>query len=165
VQLSDINGRSSIQTNIKKTKRDDATFENDVTETLGGKMISKPETKSNNRDERFLGETPKTKVRRKRTTTKEESSVESDLGERLVGSRVKVWWPLDKTFYAGVNFYDPLKKKHQVLYANGDEEIFNFQKKKKRTPELHSTGLSSSHPRRVGADIRLRPPITRVYGR
>ncbi|KAF5466855.1 hypothetical protein F2P56_016739 [Juglans regia] len=59
------------------------------------------------------------------------SSKKSDLGERLVGSSIKVWWPLDKMFYEGVvNFYDPVKKKHQVLYADGDEEILNLKKER-----------------------------------
>ncbi|XP_059456807.1 sister chromatid cohesion protein PDS5 homolog C-like isoform X3 [Corylus avellana] len=129
VGTMNINDRLSIQTNIKKRKRDDATCEKDGTGASGGKMISKSETKLNNRDKSVLEETPKTKVRRKHTTAKEESSVKPDLGARLVGSRIKVLWPLDKTFYEGVvNFYDPLKKKHQVLYADGDEEILNLQK-------------------------------------
>ncbi|XP_035548108.1 uncharacterized protein LOC108981395 [Juglans regia] len=60
-----------------------------------------------------------------------QSSKKSDLGERLVGSSIKVWWPLDKMFYEGVvNFYDPVKKKHQVLYADGDEEILNLKKER-----------------------------------
>ncbi|KAL0000518.1 hypothetical protein SO802_014299 [Lithocarpus litseifolius] len=31
--------------------------------------------------------------------------------------------------------------------------------------DFHSTGSSSSHPRRVGADTRHRPPIIHIYGR
>ncbi|KAE7997235.1 hypothetical protein FH972_001885 [Carpinus fangiana] len=130
VGAMNINDRLSIQTNIKKRKRGyDATSEKDGTGASGGKMMSKSETKLNNRKKSFLEEPTKTKVRGKHTTAKEESSVKPDLGARLVGSRIKVLWPLDKMFYEGVvNFYDPLKKKHQVLYADGDEEILNLQK-------------------------------------
>ncbi|XP_062155021.1 sister chromatid cohesion protein PDS5 homolog C-like isoform X5 [Alnus glutinosa] len=117
VGTMNINDRLSIQTNIKKRKRDDTTSEKDVTGASGGKMISKSGTKLNNRDKSCLEESPKTKVRRKYTTVKVESSVKPDLGKQLVGSRIKVLWPLDKTFYEGVvNFYDPLKKKHQAWF-------------------------------------------------
>ncbi|GAY55489.1 hypothetical protein CUMW_164590 [Citrus unshiu] len=51
------------------------------------------------------------------------------LNEQLVGSRIKVWWPMDETFYKGVvENYDPIKKKHRILYADGDEEILNLKK-------------------------------------
>ncbi|XP_041020647.1 uncharacterized protein LOC121262297 isoform X2 [Juglans microcarpa x Juglans regia] len=128
---SAMNSRSSIRMFIKKRKRDNATYEKDNTEASNRKTISKSASKSTNRDASCLEETSKTKLRRKHTATKEKSSKKSDLGERLVGSSIKVWWPLDKMFYEGVvNFYDPVKKKHQVLYADGDEEILNLKKER-----------------------------------
>ncbi|KAG2611293.1 sister chromatid cohesion protein PDS5 homolog A-like isoform X2 [Panicum virgatum] len=49
----------------------------------------------------------------------------------LVGHRIKVWWPLDKRFYGGVvQSYDSSKKKHTVLYDDGDVEVLNLAKEK-----------------------------------
>ncbi|AQK83830.1 binding [Zea mays] len=49
----------------------------------------------------------------------------------LVGHRIKVWWPLDKRFYEGaVQSYDSSKKKHRVLYDDGDVEVLNLAKEK-----------------------------------
>jgi hypothetical protein len=58
-------------------------------------------------------ETPKSHPTRRRTVRKE---VESDgFGEDLVGKRVNIWWPLDKTFYEGViDSYCTRKKMHRV---------------------------------------------------
>nr|GMD45689.1 chaperone protein ClpB4, mitochondrial [Ipomoea batatas] len=59
--------------------------------------------------------------------------------ESLVGSKVKVWCPLNSVFYEGViESFDHVKKKHkqmnssftsnQVLYTRGDEEELNLKK-------------------------------------
>ncbi|XP_071690132.1 uncharacterized protein [Rutidosis leptorrhynchoides] len=45
-------------------------------------------------------------------------------GENLVRRRIKVWWPLYGAYYAGVvESFDPIKRKHKVLYDDGDEEL------------------------------------------
>ncbi|KAF5453295.1 hypothetical protein F2P56_028207 [Juglans regia] len=129
MNVDGMNDKSLIQLVIKKRKRGDVPSKQDISETSGSKMISKSATKSTNRDDSYLEETSKSKLKRMRTTGKKESSEKSDLDEQLVGSRIKVWWPLDKMFYEGVvNSYDPVKKKHQVLYADGDEEVLNLKK-------------------------------------
>ncbi|KAL9250950.1 Sister chromatid cohesion protein PDS5 homolog C-like protein [Drosera capensis] len=47
----------------------------------------------------------------------------------LVGCRVKVWWPKDKTYYEGVVAeFDASKMKHRIEYDDGDEEILNLRK-------------------------------------
>ncbi|XP_058112533.1 sister chromatid cohesion protein PDS5 homolog A-like isoform X3 [Magnolia sinica] len=47
----------------------------------------------------------------------------------LVGCRVKVWWPIDKQFYEGVvQSYNPGKKKHVILYNDGDVEVLQLDK-------------------------------------
>ncbi|XP_031101929.1 uncharacterized protein LOC116005831 [Ipomoea triloba] len=47
----------------------------------------------------------------------------------LVGSKVKVWCPLNSVFYEGViESFDDVKKKHKVLYTRGDEEELNLKK-------------------------------------
>ncbi|KAK9690495.1 hypothetical protein RND81_09G131900 [Saponaria officinalis] len=47
----------------------------------------------------------------------------------LVGSRIKVWWPLDRRYYEGtITSYDASVRKHRVDYDDGDEEILNLRK-------------------------------------
>nr|CAB3467823.1 unnamed protein product [Digitaria exilis] len=58
-------------------------------------------------------------------------STNDSSGRDLVGHRIKVWWPLDKRFYGGiVQSYDSSKKKHTVLYDDGDIEVLNLAKEK-----------------------------------
>ncbi|XP_047317531.1 sister chromatid cohesion protein PDS5 homolog A-like isoform X2 [Impatiens glandulifera] len=47
----------------------------------------------------------------------------------LIDCRIKVWWPMDKKFYHGViKSYDDEKKKHVVLYDDGDVEVLQLDK-------------------------------------
>ncbi|GJV33394.1 sister chromatid cohesion protein PDS5 homolog B-like protein isoform X1 [Tanacetum coccineum] len=49
----------------------------------------------------------------------------------LIGRRIKVWWPMDKSFYEGlVKSYDHQKKKHVVLYNDGDVEVVRLDKER-----------------------------------
>ncbi|KAF9688891.1 hypothetical protein SADUNF_Sadunf01G0035000 [Salix dunnii] len=117
---------SSVPTGTKKRRLLDGTSDEDVTEALRDKKA-----KSLHRDGSYLEETPKTKLKRKCTPRKEVSSEIPDLAEQLVGSKIKVWWPKDKRFYEGVvDSYDPIKKKHRVLYADGDEEKLNLNRQR-----------------------------------
>lgn len=51
--------------------------------------------------------------------------------EDLIGKRIKVWWPLDKKFYEGVvESFDSSKRRHTVLYDDGDVEVLNLAKEK-----------------------------------
>ncbi|ESQ27121.1 hypothetical protein EUTSA_v10018162mg [Eutrema salsugineum] len=65
---------------------------------------------------------------------KKKVSQESDkngFGEDLVGKRVNIWWPLDKTFYEGViESYCSRKKTHRVVYSDGDSEELNLIKER-----------------------------------
>ncbi|XP_007026378.2 PREDICTED: sister chromatid cohesion protein PDS5 homolog A isoform X2 [Theobroma cacao] len=59
----------------------------------------------------------------------------------LIGHRIKVWWPMDKQFYAGtVKSYDPIKRKHVVLYDDGDVEVLRLERERW---ELIDTGRKS----------------------
>ncbi|PWA34712.1 phospholipase-like protein [Artemisia annua] len=52
-------------------------------------------------------------------------------GENLVGSRVRVWWPADKDYYEGVvDSFDHSKKKHKILYDDGDEDFLDLRLRK-----------------------------------
>ncbi|XP_022716254.1 sister chromatid cohesion protein PDS5 homolog A-like isoform X2 [Durio zibethinus] len=49
----------------------------------------------------------------------------------LIGYRIKVWWPMDKQFYEGtVKSYDPIKRKHVVLYDDGDVEVLRLERER-----------------------------------
>ncbi|KAK9057901.1 hypothetical protein SSX86_022740 [Deinandra increscens subsp. villosa] len=49
----------------------------------------------------------------------------------LIGRRIKVWWPKDKEFYEGlVKSYDHQKKRHVVLYNDGDVEVLCLDKER-----------------------------------
>ncbi|GKD23459.1 phospholipase-like protein, partial [Tanacetum coccineum] len=52
-------------------------------------------------------------------------------GENLVGSRIKVWWPEDSTYYEGtVKSFESHNKMHKVWYDNGDDELLDFNTQK-----------------------------------
>ncbi|XP_042945591.1 sister chromatid cohesion protein PDS5 homolog B isoform X3 [Carya illinoinensis] len=74
--------------------------------------------------------------------------------EDLIGCRIKVWWPMDKRFYQGtVKSYDPLKRKHVVLYDDGDVEVLRIEKERwelidnGRKSSKHKQKLNSSNGR------------------
>ncbi|CAM6002851.1 unnamed protein product, partial [Sphagnum balticum] len=54
-----------------------------------------------------------------------------DGDENLVGCGIKIWWPLDRRFYKGeVVSYDSKKKRHRVLYDDGEQEVLNLLKER-----------------------------------
>ncbi|XP_047980009.1 sister chromatid cohesion protein PDS5 homolog A-like isoform X1 [Salvia hispanica] len=60
-------------------------------------------------------------------TTKDSGSRSSD----LIGSRIKVWWPMDKEFYEGViKSFDTHKKKHVIVYDDGDVEVLQLDRER-----------------------------------
>ncbi|CAJ2656499.1 unnamed protein product [Trifolium pratense] len=66
----------------------------------------------------------------------DEAHEPQELGDSLVGKRIKVWWPLDQTYYDGVvNAYDHVKGKHKVLYDDGMEEQLNLKKHRWELPD------------------------------
>ncbi|XP_031373588.1 titin homolog isoform X2 [Punica granatum] len=88
---------------------------------------SSKSTKKRRRDEDQPVEASKEKGKRKRTPAKEASDAK-EYGEELVGTKVKVWWPQDKRFYEGVvNSFDSKKKRHKILYTDGDVETLNLR--------------------------------------
>ncbi|KAJ6814311.1 sister chromatid cohesion protein PDS5-like protein A [Iris pallida] len=99
------------------------------------------------------GSSRKRKVRRVSGLTKC-SSHSAQGGEGLIGSRIKVWWPLDKVYYEGiVRSYDPEKKKHEVLYDDGEVEFLCLDKEEwelitksnmsKKRPKYHHRSLNA----------------------
>ncbi|GLU20621.1 hypothetical protein SLE2022_368110 [Rubroshorea leprosula] len=66
--------------------------------------------------------------------------------EDLIGCRIKVWWPMDKQFYGGtVKSYDPLKRKHVILYDDGDVEVLRLDRERwELVDKVRKTGKKSS---------------------
>ncbi|XP_073140949.1 uncharacterized protein [Henckelia pumila] len=66
--------------------------------------------------------------------------------ENLVGCKIKVWWPLDETYYEGkVTSFDHLKKTHKVDYDDGETEILDLTKE--RWEMIDDDDLSSHEQR------------------
>ncbi|CAK7323338.1 unnamed protein product [Dovyalis caffra] len=86
--------------------------------------------------------------------------------EDIIGYRIKVWWPMDKKFYGGtVKSYDPLKRKHVILYDDGDIEVLRLDKErwelvdngpkrtKKRTPTKNLKRVLKEPKDKVDSDV------------
>ncbi|KAJ4848173.1 hypothetical protein Tsubulata_049945 [Turnera subulata] len=115
-------GKSTSDKNATKS----VTKVNEKVKLTSPKSASKSAT-----DELDLEETPLTSAKRKRTPGKEKVSDAKEYGENVVGAKVKVWWPKDRQYYEGViDSFDPVKKKHKVLYVDGDEETLNLKREK-----------------------------------
>ncbi|KAJ0030839.1 hypothetical protein Pint_12497 [Pistacia integerrima] len=95
-------------------------------------LVSSPKSAAKPiKDERRSEDSPKTNSKRKRTPGKEKATDTEELGENLVGSKVKVYWPHDRMFYKGViKSFDSAKKKHRVHYDDGDIETLNLKREK-----------------------------------
>ncbi|GJR63363.1 phospholipase-like protein [Tanacetum coccineum] len=60
-------------------------------------------------------------------------------GENLVGKKIKVWWPADKKYYQGVvKSFDCRKKRHKVLYDDGEEELLDLKQEQWELAEMAS---------------------------
>ncbi|XP_057510138.1 sister chromatid cohesion protein PDS5 homolog C-like isoform X2 [Actinidia eriantha] len=127
---------SSSKKDGKKRGRGKATSENDLTKSTtkndGKESVAslKPASKLA-KVEGQSEETPKTSSKRKGIPGKEKASDIIEYGDNLISKKVKVWWPKDQKFYKGViDSFDPVKKKHKVLYTDGDEEVLNLRTQK-----------------------------------
>ncbi|CAA6672257.1 unnamed protein product [Spirodela intermedia] len=138
-------------------------------QNLKGPLSSPRATAKANRD-LSLSEESLPKKRRKKRTREEISENLHDAikyDESLVGVKIKVWWPDDEKFYAGiVDSYNPSTMRHKVLYNDGDEEdlflkkevlkfrkgtkvIFLAQKKRRRSESSGRMSKLNASPRSV----------------
>uniref|UniRef100_A0A7N0R8M1 Uncharacterized protein n=1 Tax=Kalanchoe fedtschenkoi TaxID=63787 RepID=A0A7N0R8M1_KALFE len=93
-----------------------------------GTTPQKPALRSAKNEDDLI-KSPETSTKRKRD--EENKSESKDGGEELVGSKVKVWWPVDKKYYKGViESFDSAKNKHKVLYADGEVEHLVLKKQR-----------------------------------
>ncbi|XP_047324394.1 sister chromatid cohesion protein PDS5 homolog C-like isoform X2 [Impatiens glandulifera] len=103
------------------------------------------------KDEDQINEADKSFKRKQRGSGKDKVTDTRDYGADLVGSKVKVWWPKDKEFYEGViDAYDPVEKKHKILYNDGDQEELNL---KKERWELTGDNSEEQKSVRRGSDL------------
>ncbi|KAH0763911.1 hypothetical protein KY290_019984 [Solanum tuberosum] len=84
-------------------------------------------------DENLSSQFAKTKRRRKLTVRKDQDSKRRQFtkkyGEEIVGTRIRVWWPLDEMFYEGaISGFDHVTKRHQIAYDDGETETLNLNK-------------------------------------
>ncbi|KAL0415424.1 UNVERIFIED_CONTAM: hypothetical protein Slati_3374300 [Sesamum latifolium] len=78
-----------------------------------------------------IEELPMSKQAKYPRKEKEKKSTRSrvDYGEELVNLRIQVWWPMDEMFYPGtVKAFDPVTKKHTIIYDDDEREILNLRK-------------------------------------
>nr|XP_025887402.1 uncharacterized protein LOC101266039 isoform X1 [Solanum lycopersicum] len=95
------------------------------------------------------GEVEKLRLHKERWEMLEDNSSQKDIkrtftmkdyGKELVGTRIKVWWPLDEKFYEGVvSSFDPVERKHKVLYDDGESEKLRLHKERWEMLEDNST--------------------------
>ncbi|GER48127.1 sister chromatid cohesion protein pds5 [Striga asiatica] len=65
--------------------------------------------------------------------------------EDLIDRRIKVWWPMDKEYYEGVvKSFDTEKKKHVILYDDGDVEVLRLEKERWELVDNDPKGSGSS---------------------
>ncbi|KAJ4958149.1 hypothetical protein NE237_025260 [Protea cynaroides] len=130
---------SGKQEEKKRRSRGKTVSDKDVVEESIKKATAsspKSATKSSNKDESQVENTPIISSKRKRTPGKEDISETLqhgaiEYGENLVGSKIKVYWPKDRMFYKGfISAFDPVKMKHKVSYYDGDVEILNLRREK-----------------------------------
>ncbi|CAH2067941.1 unnamed protein product [Thlaspi arvense] len=108
-------------------------------------------------------ETSKSHPTRRRTARKEVESDTNGFGEDLVGKRVNIWWPLDKTFYEGVvESYCSRKKMHRVVYSDGDSEELNLVKERW---ELLEDLTSASEQEDMEIDLPESIPLSDIIQR
>ncbi|KAH9611596.1 hypothetical protein KSS87_009864 [Heliosperma pusillum] len=123
-----VNGRGS-----KRSKNDEM---QDVEETITddrkkAKLSESVKNNSASNDNSSAVSLKKQKRRSVSGLTKCTSNEASGHTTDLIDCRINIWWPMDKRFYQGVvKSYDPDKKKHVVLYDDGDVEVLRLDKER-----------------------------------
>ncbi|XP_027344630.1 uncharacterized protein LOC113857095 [Abrus precatorius] len=137
-ELANIEGdRSSAQTKVEKKWRLNVTPNKGLNKSSAVKELK---IESASKTLNGVEENSQARLRRRHSNVSVEASESRNPDNSLVGSRIKVWWPMDRTFYEGVvDSYDSIKGKHKILYADGDIEVLNL---KKQRWELVSVNVS-----------------------
>lgn len=105
--------------------------EADISDQKGPKSVGEDKCGSIHNDNSSIGSAKKRKRKSIAGLAKCTSNESGGHTTDLVDCRIKVWWPMDKRFYEGmVKSYDPDKKKHVVLYDDGDVEVLRLEKER-----------------------------------
>ncbi|URE11977.1 hypothetical protein MUK42_22001 [Musa troglodytarum] len=116
--------RDSEEKSQIPTSRKDSTRQNDHGDSSLKLGTSKLKQQENFKAKNDIAGEPILKFSETPTRNKE-------LDGSLVGSRIRVWWPIDKMFYDGVvDSYDLASRKHKVVYSDGDVEILLLKKER-----------------------------------
>ncbi|KAI4377612.1 hypothetical protein MLD38_015210 [Melastoma candidum] len=103
-------------------------------------------------------ETPKGSLKREDAPSKEEGNGAKKDGAALVGSKIKVWWPMDKAFYKGrVVDFDAVTKKHRIVYFDGDVEVLSLRKERWEIVKDNSRNEDGEESESSDASLK-RPP-------
>eukprot|EP00268_Persea_americana_P022012 TRINITY_DN2187_c0_g1_i1.p1 TRINITY_DN2187_c0_g1~~TRINITY_DN2187_c0_g1_i1.p1 ORF type:complete len:1691 (+),score=369.43 TRINITY_DN2187_c0_g1_i1:296-5368(+) len=74
----------------------------------------------------------------------------------VVNQRIKVFWPLDQSWYYGiVKAYDTVTKSHHIKYDDRDEEWINLQNERFKLLLLPDEVRGKSYPEKRGRERRL----------
>ncbi|KAK9152383.1 hypothetical protein Syun_010692 [Stephania yunnanensis] len=113
------NGLNNVENVVEEIRRPDIEMSNEY-------------TTADEDDSLTPKSTPISKKRKRRSIAGlAKCSLKEVENQSLVGCRIKVWWPLDKQFYQGlVQSYDSEKKKHVILYDDGDTEVLVLNKER-----------------------------------
>ncbi|KAK1293101.1 DNA mismatch repair protein MSH6 [Acorus calamus] len=120
----------SFPTGTKKK----APFENPNNTKNVAEKSNSPEVDNNISDDNEKGSVVSSRNPKRRSIAglgkcSSQKPVNSDV--KMIGSRIKVWWPMDKEFYEGiVQSYDQGMKKHTILYDDGDVEVLQLDKER-----------------------------------
>ncbi|KAH0873422.1 hypothetical protein HID58_070784, partial [Brassica napus] len=129
------NAKPSVPPTKRSTSEIKATKQSEKPTSLGdnkktilssGKSVSKSKTEVKQQpSEKTLANT---NGKRKHSLDTEKAFDDRKYDKTLVGSRIRVWWPLDKRYYRGeVTSYDPSRKRHMVVYEDGDQETLDLK--------------------------------------
>ncbi|CAL1352064.1 unnamed protein product [Linum trigynum] len=128
---------STPKKEFKKADKDDSGSENEAKDSDEENLTSPSchaEAGKNKKADNTKSPTGSVKNRKRKSSSglvkfaKKKNGVDFD---ELIGYRIKIWWPMDKKFYAGtVKSYDPLKGKHVVLYDDGDIEVLRLDRER-----------------------------------
>lgn len=77
----------------------------------------------------------------------------------LVGCRIRVWWPMDKKFYKGtVQSYQASKKRHKVVYDDGDMENLKLEDERwEKLKDMRDSPVSPSTKAKSHGDDSSQP--------
>nr|XP_043610025.1 sister chromatid cohesion protein PDS5 homolog A isoform X2 [Erigeron canadensis] len=144
IKMSDINDLSLEPTHSDDRGHIQKEYENGD-KTGVGRLNKYMDTDGNKKSGSSRKRKPKSVTGLAKCSSKEVEGHTTD----LIGKRIKIWWPLDKAFYEGlVKSYDGQKKRHVVLYNDGDVEVVRLDKERweliANTPKAKKNKLSKS---------------------